>query len=214
MSYQPINNSQGGNQPNLCNFSFLNCFNQNTSSSHSEDEDPRMAQEPVILNVYDMFWTNEYTSSLGIGVFHSGVEVYGTEYAYGGHPFPFSGTFEIVPRDAENLGPQFKFKESLHIGFTDFTDEDVKNIVESMSSDYRGDKYHLINRNCNHFCNELSKVLCGREIPSWVNRLASMSNYLPFIEKWLPKEWLTPVALEHSLETSISHDETNDIQSS
>ena len=65
---------------------------------------------PVILNVYDMFWTNEYTGNIGLGVYHSGLEIYGREFAYGGHPFPFSGIFDISPKAASDLGEQFRFK--------------------------------------------------------------------------------------------------------
>uniref|UniRef100_A0A7E4VP12 PPPDE domain-containing protein n=1 Tax=Panagrellus redivivus TaxID=6233 RepID=A0A7E4VP12_PANRE len=159
-----------------------------------------MGRSLVKLNIYDMYWINDYASVLGVGVYHSGVEVHGVEYAYGGHPYTFSGIFENSPGDAEELGENFKFKEAIILGETDFTAYEVKKMVQQMGQDYRGDRYHLISKNCNHFSANLAKFLTGQDIPGWVNRLATMSGSLPFFERWIPQEWLTPVALQQSLD--------------
>lgn len=84
--------------------------------------------------------------------------MFGTEFAYGGHPFPFTGVFEITPRDHDELGEQFQFRQSIQIGCTDFTYQEVRRIVEELGNQFRGDRYHLMNNNCNHFSSALTQV--------------------------------------------------------
>lgn len=103
---------------------------------------------------------NQYSSPIGFGVFHSGVEIFGCEYAYGGHNNSHSGVFDISPRDVSVLGEDsFKFRETLVIGYTDFDQEDIKQIVDQFGVKFRGDKYHLLHQNCNHFSDALTKVI-------------------------------------------------------
>ncbi|PPS12739.1 hypothetical protein GOBAR_AA07897 [Gossypium barbadense] len=48
--------------------------------------------------------------------------------------------------------------------------------MEKLATDYSGNTYHLITKNCNHFCNDVCIQLTGKPIPSWVNRLARLGK--------------------------------------
>ncbi|XP_041998069.1 deSI-like protein At4g17486 [Salvia splendens] len=128
---------------------------------------------PVYLNVYDLTPVNGYVYWAGLGVFHSGVEVYDIEYAFGAHDFPTSGVFEVEPRQC----PGFRFRRSIFIGTTHLNPHQVRDFMEKQATNYCGDTYHLVVKNCNHFCEDICYKLTGKRIPKWVNRLARIGSY-------------------------------------
>ncbi|KAJ0231745.1 PPPDE domain-containing protein [Hirschfeldia incana] len=123
---------------------------------------------PVYLNVYDLTPINGYAYWFGLGVYHSGVEVHGIEYAFGAHEYPSTGIFEGEPKQCEG----FTFRKSILIGKTDLGPLEVRATMEELAEIYKGSSYNLITKNCNHFCDEICIKLTGNPIPSWVNRLA------------------------------------------
>lgn len=50
------------------------------------------------------------------------------------------------------------YRESIQVGTTDFTTQEIKRIVDQLGKDFRGDHYHLLNKNCNHFSSSLTQV--------------------------------------------------------
>ncbi|XP_016646997.1 PREDICTED: deSI-like protein At4g17486 [Prunus mume] len=105
----------------------------------------KIGKVPVYLNVYDLTPINGYAYWLGLGVYHSGVQVHGVEYAFGAHDHATTGIFEAF--------------------------------MEKLAEEYSGNTYHLITKNCNHFCNDVSTRLTGKPIPRWVNRLARLGFF-------------------------------------
>ncbi|KAI3671496.1 hypothetical protein L1987_87234 [Smallanthus sonchifolius] len=123
---------------------------------------------PVYLNVYDLTSMNGYAYWLGLGVYHSGVQVHGVEYAFGCHDQATTGIFEGEPKQCEG----FTFRKQILIGWTEMNLREVRGIMEDLAGDYKGISYNLITRNCNHFCKDVCVRLTGNSIPSWINRLA------------------------------------------
>ena len=149
----------------------------------------------VILHVYDLSPVNRYSYEFGFGAFHTGVEVLGTEYTYGGHEASSSGVFTHTPKSA----PSAAYRMSISMGDTSMSAADVRAEVASLGDFFRGDHYHLILRNCNHFSDALVERLTNRRIPRWCNRLAYMGSWVRCL---LPKRF------------GVSHPDSNAVQSS
>jgi len=141
----------------------------NSDSSSSNSSSPAQ----LYLNVYDLTPLNNYMYWFGVGIFHSGIEAYGVEYAFRAHDYPTSGVFEVEPKSC----PGFIFRRSVLLGNVDMSPHQFRQFIERMAGSYNGDSYHLIAKNCNHFTEDISKRLTRKSIPGWVNRLARIGSF-------------------------------------
>lgn len=160
---------------------------------------------PVYLNVYDLTPMNSYVYWAGFGIYHTGVEVYGVEYAFGAHDYPTSGVFEVEPRQC----PGFRFRKSIFMGTTCLDPIQVREFMELRSLNYNGNTYHLIVKNCNHFCKDICYQLTGNKIPKWVNRLARIGGFCNCL---LP-ETLKISAVCHDLDSQAEDSEKKSLRS-
>ncbi|XP_074379174.1 deSI-like protein At4g17486 [Apium graveolens] len=141
--------------------------------SSSGDSSSNNNESEVILNIYDLTPVNNYVAWFGFGIFHSGIEVYGMEYGFGAHEYPISGVFEVEPKSC----PGFIYRCSVPLGHIDMPPSEFRQFIETVASEYHGDTYHLISKNCNHFTDDMSTRLTGKNIPGWVNRLAKLGAF-------------------------------------
>uniref|UniRef100_A0A6B2LIA8 PPPDE domain-containing protein n=1 Tax=Arcella intermedia TaxID=1963864 RepID=A0A6B2LIA8_9EUKA len=142
----------------------------------------------VKLNVYDLLkesWS-DYVYYLGFGVHHSGIEIFNQEFSYGAHNDETSGIFAIAPLTA----PECRHRMTIDLGETKISIHKFKQLIQELGVQFTGARYHILYQNCNHFSNELSIRLLGREIPGWVNRLARSMHYVQCL---IPTKYLDPM---------------------
>lgn len=67
--------------------------------------------------------------------------------------------------------PAVLFRESIQVGTTQMSPQRVQQVVQEMGETYKGNAYHLLQRNCNHFSNDLCQKLTGQQAPLWVSMM-------------------------------------------
>eukprot|EP00928_Gymnodinium_smaydae_P014937 TRINITY_DN15480_c0_g1_i2.p1 TRINITY_DN15480_c0_g1~~TRINITY_DN15480_c0_g1_i2.p1 ORF type:complete len:586 (-),score=133.18 TRINITY_DN15480_c0_g1_i2:68-1825(-) len=101
------------------------------------------------------------------GIFHTGVEVAGTEW-YFGYCEEGSGVRSQTPRNAD----LHRFRQTVDLPRTWLDETAVKELVGQLREEYNGRGYDLLRRNCCHFADDLCQRLGVGRIPGWVYRLA------------------------------------------
>lgn len=127
-------------------------------------------QEVVRVNVYSP------TGGQHVA-YHSGLEVYGVEYVFGGGPGGGSGVTLQRPR-VPPPGSGWTFYQSAEVAPLRASKDEVQRIVQELKAEFAAGSYDLVSRNCNHFSDALSKRICGQGIPSWINALAGIGSSL------------------------------------
>lgn len=90
----------------------------------------------VCINVYGLSKVNMLIDNAGLGVYHTGVQVYDHEWAFGGHPYSISGIFTMVkPRDLKsltNIDGLYDFKQCIRIGHTTLSYRNILLLVSNL----------------------------------------------------------------------------------
>ena len=116
----------------------------------------------VVVYQYDLTQGMAKTMSRGLigkqieGVWHTGVCVFGKEYFYGGG---------ICVGEPKKTPYGYPVKE-IDFGYTTKTEEDLKNYIKSINSQFTVNTYDVLNHNCNHFTDAALFFLVGKHLPN------------------------------------------------
>lgn len=72
----------------------------------------------ILVNIYELDYRHRWLKGLGVGLFHTGVEITGREIGYGGHPHKGTGIFVTHPLQ---MDAPAVFAGQIYAGVTKFS---------------------------------------------------------------------------------------------
>jgi len=135
---------------------------------------------PVSLQIYNVsregaiWWLNTALANEALpikfgGAFHVGVEVGGLEWSYG---FSSRESQSGVACKLPKCDQRHVFRQTLHLGVTRLSADQVSAILRDLIDEYPGCNYDLLQLNCCHFAEDFAHRLGVGPIPGWLCRLA------------------------------------------
>ncbi|KAL1522802.1 hypothetical protein AB1Y20_017773 [Prymnesium parvum] len=143
------------------------------------ERDARKAQEErapeVFLTLYDLCakCLNGAAHAIGLGVYHSGIEVHGVEYTFDNHTSDGSGLVWHPPYHSEpHRFPELPLRARLLLGVSRKGVRESHEILRRLAADWPASSYDLLEHNCHDFCSCAAAALGGPalHVPLWVTR--------------------------------------------
>lgn len=133
----------------------------------------------VRLTVYDLREgfqaANIVMKAVGTGVYHTGVELYGKEYSYGGGKDSHQGGRTGVFKQAEPRNHRVhKFKQTIEMGETSLSEHEVDEIIRALKPEWLVKEYKVLTHSCVDFSNDFCKRLGVGAVPGWVKSAAGL----------------------------------------
>eukprot|EP01018_Ginkgo_biloba_P027482 Gb_14693 [translate_table: standard] len=97
--------------------------------------------------------------------------VYDEEWAFGYSEIG-TGVFKCHPKE----NPMYTYRESIALGHTTLSPSKVNELLAELKTEWPGDSYDLLSKNCNHFCDAFCEKLGVQKLPAWVNRFANAGD--------------------------------------
>ncbi|KAL3760418.1 hypothetical protein ACHAWU_005953 [Discostella pseudostelligera] len=162
---------------------------QNSSSSSSQPQLP----PPPPSSVSNLF--GGFLAPIGLGAYHTSIDVRGFRYQFGSlSGISRTSTPEGGGDSADSirfLPPNCTYRESIILGQTWCDQKEINATIQRMRDHkFKGENYHIAQRNCNHFSETFATALIlGNDMveqhqnqptldkfPAWVNRLARVGS--------------------------------------